>query len=67
MCVFEDTHIFIYMFVYIWERGSRKMGNVLKSLLTSKFRLANKVSFKRMYFVPFPLKTVVKSESSCNF
>lgn len=43
------------------------MGNVLKSLQTSKFRLTNNVSFKRMYFVPLSLKIVVKSESPCNF
>lgn len=40
------------------------MGNVLKSPLTSKIRLANNVSFKRMYFVPLTFKIVVKSESS---
>lgn len=43
------------------------MGKVLKSLLTSKFRLINNVSFKRMYFVPLSLKIVIKSESSFNF
>lgn len=74
MCVFEKIHIFMYLFVYIYiytyiygERGSRKTGNVIKSLLTSKFRLANNASFKRMYFVPLSLKMFVKSVSSCNF
>lgn len=68
MCVFEETHIFIYICLCMYgERGSRKMENEFKSLLTSKFRLTNIASVKRMYFVPLSLNILVKSESSCNF
>lgn len=47
--------------------GSREMGNVLKSLQTSKLRPTKSISFERMYFPPLSLKIVIKSESSCNF
>lgn len=60
--------MYLYACLCIYgEEGSRKIGNVLKSLLTSKIRLANNVAFKRMYFVSLSLKIVVKSESSYNF
>jgi len=46
-CVFEDTYIYMCVCIYMGRGGSREMGNVLKSLQTSKFRPANSMSLRR--------------------
>lgn len=49
------------------RRGeSREMGNVLKSLQTSKCRPPDIIAFERMYFAPLSLK-IITSEFSYNF
>lgn len=64
---FQCLCLKIYIYIYMGRGGSREMGNVLKSLQTSKLRPTKSISFERMYFPSLSLKIVIKSESSCNF